>query len=76
MPIYSLISFILPIAIILIVNAVLFVLIAINHSNLIRQREKYLLHKADKDDEKSMKRELLLILTCFVNTGKQQQQQN
>ena len=38
-----------------------------NHSRLIKKREKYL-HTLEKD-KKFIKREIILLLTCFVNTG-------
>lgn len=65
---YAIFSTIIPIAIILCANILIFLLILFNHSNLLKKREKYL-HTAEKY-EKGAKREFVFILTCFCNTGK------
>ena len=59
---------ILPIAIILAANIVIFFLILFNHSNLLKKREKYL--KTAEKYEKGIKREFVFIITCFCNTGR------
>ena len=64
---FAIVSAIVPIAMILAFNTVFFVLIVVNHSKLIKKRDKYL-HTLEKD-KKFIKREIILILTCFINTG-------
>ena len=63
---YALFGALVPIALILLINFVLFVIIALSHSNIIKKKNKYL-HK--KENDKGVKKEILLILTCFLNTG-------
>lgn len=65
---FAIFGALLPIAIILLINLVLFILIGLSHSNIIKKRNKYL-HKKETIDEKGVKQEIILILTCFVNTG-------
>lgn len=67
-PIYSIVSVIIPIGLILTINLVFFVMIIVNYSKQNIKRKKYL-HTLSIDKE-SVKKEIILVLSCFTNTGK------
>ncbi|RNA27913.1 hypothetical protein BpHYR1_034243, partial [Brachionus plicatilis] len=53
---FAIFGALVPIAIILLINLVLFVMIGLSHSNVIKKRNKYL-HKKENLDEKGVKQE-------------------
>ncbi len=64
---YSIYGVILPIAVILCINIAFFILIIVNHVKATRNREKYL--NTILVDQKNVKREVVFIMNCFLNTG-------
>ena len=65
---YAIFGAIVPIGIILLLNLILFLLIAIFHRKFIEKRNEYV-NQYERDDEKTIKREFLFLLSCFINTG-------
>lgn len=69
---YSIYAVITPIAIIMIINIIFFLMISINYSKIARKRDKYVSVRqgAEAEFNRGIKKEILLILTCFLNSSK------
>jgi len=71
-PPYSIYAVIIPIGLITIVNLTFFLVIVSSYSKIAKKRDKYVHVKQESEVEfkKGMTREVLLILTCFLNSSK------
>ncbi len=69
---YSIYTVIIPIGLIMIVNVTFFLIIVVNYSKISKKRDKYVHVRQETEVEfkRGIRKEILLILTCFLNSSK------